>query len=169
VINTDLMPTLLELIGLEAPQDLDGISQAALLRGAGVPPPRPLFWHFPHYTNQGGGPAGAVRDGDWKVIEHYEDGRLELFNLAQDPGETHDLSTREPVRAAALKGKLAAWRKAVGAQENTPNPDFDLELHKRLYIDTNVSRLRPGITAAEMTKPLAEWRKGMDSVLAIRR
>jgi arylsulfatase A-like enzyme len=165
VVNTDLMPTLLELAGLEPPRDLDGVSFARLLRGAGELPARPLFWHFPHYTNQGSCPAGAVREGDWKLIEHYEDGHVELFNLAQDPGETTDLSVGEPGRVAALKGKLATWRKAVGAQENTPNPNFDPALYKLLYVDTNVSRLKPAATALEMTKQLAAWRQGMDAVL----
>jgi arylsulfatase A-like enzyme len=169
ILNTDLMPTLLELAGLEAPKGLDGVSYGALFRGTGEPAIRPLFWHFPHYTNQGGRPAGAVREGDWKLIEHYEDGRLELFDLAKDPGETLDVSVRQPARTAALKGKLAAWRAAVGAQENVPNPDFTPELHRQLYVDTDVSRLLPAATAAEMTKALATWRKGMDSVAAARR
>jgi arylsulfatase A-like enzyme len=169
VVNTDLMPTLLELVGREPPRDLDGVSVARLLGGAGDLPPRALFWHFPHYTNQGSRPAGAVRAGDWKLIEHYEDGRVELFNLAQDPGETTDLAAREPERTADLKGKLAAWRKSVGAQENTLNPNFDPALHKRLYVDTDVSQLKPAPTAAAITKELAAWRKGMDSVLPRRR
>jgi arylsulfatase A len=169
VVDTDLMPTLLELANLELPRDLDGLSYARLLRGAGEPPPRMLFWHFPHYTNQGGRPAGAVRAGDWKLIEHYEDGRVELFNLAHDPGEMRDLSAEQPGQVATLKGKLAAWRKRIGAQECTPNPDFDPLLHKQLYLDTDVSRLRPAATAAEMTTQLAAWRKGIDSVVPRRR
>src|SRR5437867_3815499 len=89
-----------------------------------------FFWHFPHYTNQGGRPAGAVREGDWKLVEHYDAGRVELYNLARDPAETEDLSAREPTRAAALKERLAEWRRSVGAQENTPNPDFDPALYR---------------------------------------
>ena len=161
--------TLLELAGLQLPQGLDGVSFAALLRGGAEPPARLLFWHFPHYTNQGSRPAGAVREGDWKLIEHYEDGLLELFNLAQDIGETTNRAAREPERAAAMKAKLAAWRKSVAAQENTPNPDFDPALHRMLYVDTDVSRLRPAANAAEMTKQLAAWRQGMNSVLPQRR
>jgi arylsulfatase A len=165
VVNTDLMPTLLELLGLEVPPGLDGISYARLLRETGELPSRALFWQFPHYTNQGGRPAGAVRDGDWKLIEHYEDGRLELFNLARDPGETRDLSAEQPQRAAALKAKLAVWRKSVGAQECTANPDFDPKLYRQIYIDTDVSRLKPAATAAEMTRKLAAWRKAIDAVV----
>jgi arylsulfatase A len=165
MVNTDLMPTLLELAGLESPRNLDGVSYAPLLRGGTEPPPRELFWHFPHYTNQGGRPAGAVRAGGWKLIEHYEDGSTELFDLKHDPGETRNLSADEPRRTADLKDKLAAWRKSIGAQECTANPNFDPALHKQLYVDTDVSRLKPAATAAEMTKRLAAWRRGMDSVV----
>jgi arylsulfatase A-like enzyme len=164
VVNTDFTPTLLELAGLAVPAGLDGVSCAALLTRSGQMSRRPLFWHFPHYSNQGGRPAGAVRDGDWKLIEHYEDGGLELFNLAQDPGELRDLSPGDPARAAALQARLAAWRSAVGAQLNTSNPRFDSTLHRTLYVDTDVSRLKPGANAAEMTKRLATWRRGMDAV-----
>lgn len=165
IIYTDLMPTLLDLVGLRAPRGLDGVSFARRLTGARKPPSRPMFWHFPHYTNQGGRPGGVARVGDWKLIENYEDGNVELYNLRQDSGEANDLAAREPGRAAALKQKLAAWRRSVGAQMNTPNPDFDPARHKRLYIDTDVSRLTPSRTAAEMTRSLAAWRQAMDSVL----
>jgi arylsulfatase A-like enzyme len=169
MVNTDLMPTLIELAGLESPRDLDGSSYAQLLGGGPEPPAQALFWHFPHYTNQGGRPAGAVREGDWKLIEHYEDGRIELFNLDRDPGEIRDLSADEPRRAADLKEQLAAWRRSVGAQECTPNPNFDPALHRELYLDTDVSRLKPAATAAETTRQLAAWRRGMDSVVRRRR
>ena len=164
VISTDWTPTLLELCGLKAPAGLDGVSLAGLLKGGGLPA-RPLFWHLPHYTNQGGRPGGAVREGDWKLIEHYEDGRVELFNLARDAGETRDLSGEEPKRAAEMKAKLAAWRKAVSAQANTPNPQFDAALHRKLYVDTDVSALKAGATAAEMRPKLEAWRAGMNAVL----
>ena len=68
----------------------------------------PLSWHYPHYANQGGAPAGAVRDGDWKLIEWYEDGKVELFNLAKDPSERKDLAAAEAARVKAMKTKLAA-------------------------------------------------------------
>jgi arylsulfatase A-like enzyme len=164
VVSTDWMPTILEVCGVKAPAGLDGVSLVKLLEG-GELAARPLYWHFPHYTNQGSRPGGALREGDWKLIEHYEDGRVELFNLAKDPSETRDLARDEPKRAAELKAKLAAWLKEVGAQENTPNPKFDAELHKRLYVETDVSTLKPGATAAEMRPKLAEWRKGLNDVL----
>jgi arylsulfatase A-like enzyme len=164
VISTDWVPTLLDACGVKPPDGLDGVSLTGLLKG-GELPARPLLWHFPHYTNQGGRPGGAVREGDWKLIEHYEDGRTELFNLASDVGETRDLFAQEPKRAADLKARLAAWRKAVGAQENTPNPNFDAGLHKRLYLDIDISSLKAGTTAQEMRPKLEAWREGMNAVL----
>lgn len=116
VLSTDLFPTLLELAGVSAPSGppIDGRSLVPLLQGRALDR-GPLFWHYPHYSNQGGPPAGALRDGDWKLVEWYEDGRLELYNLRQDPGEHDDLAAREPARARALQARLAAWRKDVGA------------------------------------------------------
>jgi arylsulfatase A-like enzyme len=160
----DWTPTFLEACGVKAPEQLDGVSLVSLLEG-GKLPDRSLFWHFPHYTNQGSRPGGAIRDGDWKLIEHYEDGRVELFNLARDAGETRDLAQAEPKRAAELKARLAAWRKEVGAQENTPNPKFDAALHKQLYEDMDVSKLKPAATAAAMRPDLEAWRKLLNAVL----
>ncbi|MBN1588926.1 MAG: sulfatase [Pirellulales bacterium] len=114
VISMDFYPTILEMAGL-APrpgQHVDGRSIAPLLRGERREQ-RPLFWHFPHYANQGGAPAAAVRDGDWKLIEWYEDGSLELFNLSDDPGEKNNLAEVKPEVRNSLHRKLDAWRKSV--------------------------------------------------------
>ena len=86
---------------------------------------QPLFWHYPHYGNQGGAPHGAIRDGDWKLIEWYEDGALELYHIPQDISEKTNLATANPERVAALRAKLVAWRKEVGALMPTPNPNYD--------------------------------------------
>ena len=123
VISTDFYPTMLDLAGLPArpEQHVDGVSLRPLLEGK--PMDRgPLFWHYPHYGNQGGAPSGAVRDGPWKLIEWYEDGRLELFNLRDDPGETRNLAEAHPDRTKALHAGLVAWRKETGAKMPTPNP-----------------------------------------------
>ena len=116
VLSTDFYPTLLELTGLPlAPaQHRDGVSLVPLLSGHTLDR-GPLFWHYPHYSNQGGPPAGAIREGDWKLIEWFENDRLELYNLRDDPGEHQDLATHEPARARAMQARLAAWRKDVGA------------------------------------------------------
>jgi arylsulfatase A-like enzyme len=164
VISTDWVPTWLEVAGVKAREPLDGVSLVPLLTG-GTLADRNLYWHFPHYSNQGGRPAGAIRSGDWKLIEHYEDGRTELFNLARDPGENTDLSSQEPDRAADLRGQLAGWRHEIGAQENAANPRFDAELARELYRDVDVSRLDSTSTAAETLAQLGAWRGTMNAVV----
>jgi uncharacterized sulfatase len=82
-----------------------------------------VYWHYPHYHNTL--PGGAVRAGDWKLIEYFEDGRVELYNLKDDLSETKDLAAAMPDKAAELRKKLADWRAGVGAQMPTPNPDYD--------------------------------------------
>lgn len=165
VISTDWTPTLLDIAGVKTTAKFDGVSLANLITRGDPPPPRPLFWHCPHYTNQGSRPAGAVRDGAWKLIEHYEDGRCELFNLEKDPGETSDLSAQAPARVAQLRGMLEKWRRDVGAQENAANPAFNAKLWQPLYGDTDVSRLPIAPTAAALAKPLEPWRSLMNAVL----
>ena len=100
---------------------MDGVSLAPLLKGKKLDR-GPLFWHYPHYGNQGGAPSGAIRDGDWKLIEWFEDGGVELFNLREDIGEKLDLADEYPYRAGVLLAKLEAWRAEVGAKMPTPNP-----------------------------------------------
>ena len=125
VISTDFYPTLLQLAGqpLKPEQHLDGISFLPLLKGETAPRGKPLFWHYPHYSNQGGAPHGAIRDGDWKLIEWYEDGALELYNIPQDIGEKNNLAAQHPDTVKDLHRKLIAWRQEVGALMPTPNPD----------------------------------------------
>jgi arylsulfatase A len=167
VVLTDLAPTLLEAAGVNVANQvgpLDGTSLAAFL-GGGELKGRQLHWHFPHYTNQGSRPAGAVRDGEWKLIEHYEDGSAELFNLSKDPGEQSDLATQEPARVADLKGKLAAWRKRMGAQELRPNPGFDAATHQALYVTSDASKLAAAPTAAEIETKWKPWRAAMNEAV----
>lgn len=126
VISTDFYPTLLHAVGApQRPQQhLDGVNIIPLLRGQALPP-RPLFWHYPHYGNQGGAPHSAVRDGDWKLIEWLEDNRVELYNLHDDLGEKNNLALANPDKTVALRKQLHDWRIAVRANMPTPNPDFN--------------------------------------------
>ncbi|MEZ6036676.1 MAG: sulfatase [Planctomycetota bacterium] len=117
--SVDLLPTMLELLGAEpVAHTIDGVSIAASLRGEAPAAlrERPLFWHYPHYGNQGGFPSAAVRQGDWKLIERLEDGRVHLFDLAHDLGERHDLAAEQPERVAELRGLLHDWYRAIGAR-----------------------------------------------------
>ncbi len=119
--------------------------------------------------NQGGRPAGAIREGAWKLIEQYEDGSCELYNLAADEGETTDLSGKEPARVADLRGKLEKWRRDVKAQENTGNPHFNGKLWKQLYHDVDASRLEAKGSAADLALKWANWRGLMDQSLPKRK
>lgn len=165
VITTDWVPTFLELAKVEPPATLDGVSLAGLLTESKLLAPRPLMWHFPHYSNQGGRPAGAIIEGEWKLIENYEDGSAELYRLSTDPGERTDMRKLEPGRTAQLRGKLATWRQSVGAQENTPNQSFDPKRHAELYEQVDASLVPAAAKAAEIAAQLKSWRAGMDAAV----
>jgi arylsulfatase A-like enzyme len=126
ISSPDFFPTLLEVTGakVQPGQTLDGVSLVPLLRGEPLAD-RPLFWHYPHYGNQGGAPGAAIRRGDWKLIEWFEDGKVELFNLVADQGEQTDRAAEQPELVATLRTELHAWQKEVGAVFPTTNPDYD--------------------------------------------
>lgn len=125
-MTTDIYPTLLTLAGLPARpgQHLDGVDLSPLLRGTGGVARDELFWHFPHYHGSGHTPASAVRAGRYKLIEWFEDSRVELFDLEADPAERRDLAAGQAARASALRARLHAWRAAVGAAVPVKNPDW---------------------------------------------
>jgi arylsulfatase A-like enzyme len=166
MIHLDFVPTLLKLAGIAAPAGLDGIDISSLLFGTGDTPARKFFWHFPHYNNQGGRPAGAVRDGDWKYVTYYDTGETQLFNLKDDIGERNNLAAKETSKVARLKKLHDDWLVAIDAQRNTPNPDFDPALFKKLYVDFDPSLPTLRATAAEMEKDMAAWRTLMNEVVA---
>lgn len=123
-ISYDFLPTLLEAAGLAPSGPVEGKSLLPVLKG-GTLPQRALFWHYPHYHPGGATPYSAIRDGDWKLIQFFEDLHTEVYHLGEDPMEAHDLAATEPARASALLLKLDAWRKEVGAQLPTANPDYN--------------------------------------------
>jgi arylsulfatase A-like enzyme len=126
VTSPDFYPTLLEIAGLDLmpEQHADGVSLLPLLAGSGSLEREAIFWHYPHYGNQGGTPGSSVRAGDFKLIEFFEDGRLELYNLRHDIGEEQDLVEARPDLAQRLAAMLRAWRERVEAQIPQPNPDY---------------------------------------------
>jgi len=126
VTSPDFYPTILELAGLEPipEQHCDGTSIAPLLHGAESIEREAIFWHYPHYGNQGGTPGSSVRSGDYKLIEFFEDGRLELYNLREDIGETKNLAASKPETTAQLHRLLHEWRERVEAKIPEPNPKW---------------------------------------------
>ncbi|MDQ3439162.1 MAG: sulfatase [Planctomycetota bacterium] len=124
-ISTDVFPTLLAACGLEQrPKDhLDGINLLPALRGE-ASPDRPLFWHYPHYGNQGGSPFSAIRSGDWKLIAFHEPKHsAELYNLAEDPQEKQNVAGSNEPRVQELRAALEAWKRSVGAVDATAHPN----------------------------------------------
>lgn len=127
VMSIDFLPTLLEIAGIEiaSSETIDGRSFAAALRNPQAKIEREaLYWHYPHYHPGGATPYGAVRAGDLRLVEFYEDDRVELYNLRDDLSESQDLASAMPERAAELRRMLHDWRTHLGAQMPTPNPDY---------------------------------------------
>lgn len=118
VMSLDIFATAMDFAGARLPSNrkIDGRSLVPLLRGGAAPQRDALFWHFPHYGNQGGFPGGAVRMGDWKLIENFEDGSVQLYNLRDDVGERNDLATAQPDRVKAMRTRLHAWYAETGAK-----------------------------------------------------
>lgn len=125
-ITTDVYPTLLELCDLPMlpEQHVDGVSLATAMRGGDVPD-RPLFWHYPHYGNQGGEPSSVVIQGEGKLIRYHEDGREEWYGAPWQLGEEADAADDHGAEVARLGGQLDAWLAETGAKLTTLNPDFD--------------------------------------------
>jgi arylsulfatase A-like enzyme len=125
VTSTDFYPTMLEMAGLDLmpEQHVDGISLVPLFRGDSLSE-RALFWHYPHYSNQGGKPGAAVRLGNYKLIEFFEDHRVELYDLSADPGEKENLAGDLPGKRDELLKMLHRWQVSTGAEGMDPNPDY---------------------------------------------
>ncbi|MHC4678603.1 MAG: ankyrin repeat domain-containing protein, partial [Planctomycetota bacterium] len=115
VISTDFYPTMLEMAGLplKPQQHTDGMSLVPLLMGAGRSARKAIYWYYPHYNTQGGNPCGAVRAGDYKLIEWHEDNRIELYNLKEDIGEKTDLTSKMSEKATELRRMLHRWLQAI--------------------------------------------------------
>ncbi len=118
MIIDDFLPTFMEIIGdSDLPKDLDGKSfLSSLYQPQTVFGRGPVFFHFPHFSGQNGYPAGAVREGDWKLVETFETGQTELFNIAGDISESKDLSKEYPDKTNELYKMLKNWRKETGAK-----------------------------------------------------
>jgi arylsulfatase A len=124
-ITLDLYPTVLEMTGVKPlTAQVDGRSLAPVLRGGKLVRDA-IYWHYPHYHPGGATPYSAIRKGNLRLVHFYEDNRDELYDLAQDIGETKDLVPSQPAKAKELRAQLEAWLKTVDAQLPTANPNYD--------------------------------------------
>ena len=115
VMSTDFFPTFVKAAGGEIKGTVDGVDLLPLLKGEKLER-EALYWHYPHYSNQGGFPSGAIRIGDWKLVERYEDGSVQLYNLKTDIGELKDLSKENEKLVNSMRSKLHLWYKNVDAK-----------------------------------------------------
>lgn len=168
----DLMPTLIEVAGSEPGKTvgpLDGVSlKQGWLDATAVShaKDRSFFWHFPHYTNQGSRPAAATRQGNWKLIEYHEDGAIEMYDLEKDLSEKNNLAKEYADKAAALTESLHEWQKKMGVQFGTPNPNAKSEVHKRLYSESDPTKLNADVGAVAIGEKWKAWRTEMNRVVA---
>ena len=130
VTSTDFYPTMLEMAGLPLmpEQHVDGVSLMPLLKNEGKLKRKAIYWHYPHYHGSGNRPSGAVRAGDYKLIEWYEDNSVELYNLRNDMGEKHDLAKEMPEKAAELQSMLRRWRRQMKAKMPVLGPRDDFKI-----------------------------------------
>ena len=138
VTGADFYPTILDYanIELKPKQHQDGISLKPLINDGVLPKERPLFWHYPHYGNQGGDPSSIIRKGDWKLIHYYEEDVNELYNLAIDPYESNNLAEANSELSANLYQELKNWLLDVGAK--FPEKDEKYDAVKRMAYDKKI-------------------------------
>jgi arylsulfatase A-like enzyme len=123
VVSTDFFPTILNLAEIEA-TETDGVNLAPVLTEKSAINRDALFWHYPHYHGSAWKPGSAIRKGDWKLVVHYENDRIELFNLKNDPGETTDVAEKNPEKTTELKKLLDKKLAETNAKFPEPNPDY---------------------------------------------
>ncbi len=164
VTSADFFPTILHYANLNllSNQHIDGISLRPLIEKGKKPKERALYWHYPHYGNQGGDPSSIIRKGDWKLIHYYEDGKNELYNLKTDSSEKINLVDIHPRISNQLYANLKKWLVSVGAKYPIPDPDFDPEKRKE-YEKSVVEKLLPRLENERKNmlskdfQPNADW------------
>lgn len=127
ITSIDMFPTILNMVGAaeKIGKDKEGVDIYPLVKGEAMER-GPIYWHFPHYSNHGmQSPGGAIRDGNYNLLEYFENGTVQLFNPKNDIGEQNDISEIEIEKTRELKAKLQQWREETGAQMMTSNPDYD--------------------------------------------
>ncbi len=163
--GADFFPTLLDFahIPLLPNQHIDGVSLKPLFDSKPLKD-RELYWHYPHYGNQGGQPSSTIRYKNKKLIHYWEDGHDELYDLAKDPYEQTDLASKNPAETKKLNAKLLNWLKSVNATYPVPDPQFNLELANKKH-QNNVDVLMPKLEKERLYflradyKPNENWWK----------
>ncbi|MDA0196376.1 MAG: sulfatase [Bacteroidetes bacterium] len=150
VIGTDFYPTILDLVKIDPlpNQHIDGVSLMPLLEGKTIAE-RPLFWHYPHYGNQGGNPSSIIRENEWKLIHYWEYGTDELYNLETDPGEQQDVAESNPQIVNRLSNKLNSWLDEIKAELPAPDPEFNIRLAQQRHQQI-VEELWPDLEKSRM-------------------
>ncbi|MEM1067716.1 MAG: sulfatase [Planctomycetota bacterium] len=115
ICSIDVLPTIAKAVGADLQQEIDGVDLRPALNGGELKRDA-LYWHYPHYSNQGGFPGGAIRIGSYKLVERYEDGRVHLYDLQKDIGERDDIADANPELVERMRGQLHEWYKTVDAK-----------------------------------------------------
>ena len=162
VNGIDFYPTILDLVSadLTPQQSLDGVSLMPVLQGQPMAE-RALFWHYPHYGNQGGEPSSIIREGDWKLIHYWEDNREELYDLRHDINEQQDLVAERPAVAQQLSKKLTQWLTETNAKIPVKDPIYDAKLDQQQ--DEYIAReLLPELEAERRAMLSPNWQPNAD-------
>ncbi len=165
VSGIDFYPTFLQLAQVDIPseQDIDGKSIMTLLKTKEDKEiiERDLFWHYPHYGNQGGDPSSIIRSGDWKLIHYYEDDRDELYNLDSDPGEQTDVAAMNQELASEFRHRLDQWLLEVNAKMPAPDPEYD-PAKEESYLNKLKHELMPKLEAQHARYLDSDWKPNED-------
>jgi arylsulfatase A-like enzyme len=158
----DFYPTLLELVGVEIPENepMEGISLAPAMDGK-VMADRTLYWHYPHYGNQGGDPSSIIREGDWKLIYYWEDSSVELYNLAIDPSEQSNIASTHQKEVKELSERLTNWLAQTNANKPMADPDYDAVLHQAV-LDKNKNERMPALETERIKMLTPNWQPNAD-------
>ena len=140
---------------LRPEQHLDGVSLVPVLKG-GTIANRPLFWHYPHYGNQGGEPSSIMRSNEWKLIYYHEDGRRELYNVLTDPEEQKDVANDERNRVNEMFERLVAWLQETDARFPFQNPNFSEKLYAAEKEQTRM-RILPNLERDHAAVLIPDW------------
>ncbi|WP_282036816.1 sulfatase [Saccharicrinis aurantiacus] len=160
--GVDFYPTVLDLVNapLEPKAHADGISLKPALMNQKMDD-RPLYWHYPHYGNQGGDPASMVRQGNWKLLYFWDDQHIELYNLAEDIGENNDLSKQNTELTEQLKAQLFGWLESVHAKYPKADPQYD-DAKRKAYVKRRMRNTKANLEKQRTDMYKEDWKPNKD-------